>query len=142
VLNGESLRDLDRFLKVSPQDEPLLVIDAGRHGLVSDQFVRNTAPDLLSAMQDGLPVALRDADLLFETLPEVPQGTAMILRTDRRLGFDPAHDREISASAPRRHRMFQPEIGTAHFTLTMATPSGSTCAKRHPTGCRHGSRRR
>ena len=70
----------------------ILVIDAGRHGLVSSDFVRNTAPDRLAAMQDGLPVALRDADLLFETLPGVPEGTAMILRTDRRLGFDPARD--------------------------------------------------
>lgn len=122
VLDGESLTELNRFLTVSPQDEPLLVIDTARHGLVSPEFVRNTAPDLLSATQGGLPLALRDADLLFDTLPGVPKGTAMILRTDRRLGFDPARDWEIAATALRRHGMFQPEVGTAHFTLTSATP--------------------
>ena len=122
VLDDESLTELNRFLTVSPQDEPLLVIDTARHGLVSPDFVRNTAPDLLSATQGGLPLALRDADLLFDTLPGVPRGTAMILRTDRRLGFDPARDWEMLATALRRHGMFQPEVGTAHFTLTNATP--------------------
>jgi NosR/NirI family transcriptional regulator, nitrous oxide reductase regulator len=122
VLTEESLADLGRFLSVSPQDEPILVIDTARHGLVSDEFVRNTAPDLLSATQGGLPLALRDADLLFETLPGVPQGTAMILRIDRRLGFDPAADWELSATALREHGQFQPEIGSAHFALTLAAP--------------------
>ncbi|MFN3993465.1 MAG: 4Fe-4S binding protein [Tabrizicola flagellatus] len=122
VLSPESLSELGRFLAVSPQDEPILVIDTARHGLVSKDFVRNTAPDLLSATQGGLPLALRDADLLFETLPEVLEGTAMILRIDRRLGFDPAADWELSATALREHGQFQPEIGSAHFTLTLAAP--------------------
>lgn len=122
VLTPESLADLNRFLTVSPQDEPILVIDAARHGLVSPDFVRNTEPDLLSATQGGLPLALRDADLLFETLPEIPQGSAMILRTDRRLGFDPAADWELAATALREHGQFQPQIGSAHFTLTLAAP--------------------
>ena len=122
VLTPESLTDLNRFLTVSPQDEPILVIDTARHGLVSEDFVRNTEPDLLSATQGGLPLALRDADLLFETLPAVPQGTAMILRIDRRLGFDPAADWDLSATALRAHGQFQPEVGSAHFTLTLAAP--------------------
>ena len=84
--------------------------------------MRNTAPDRLAAMQDGLPVALRDADLLFETLPGVPEGTAMILRTDRRLGFDPARDWTMTVQAVREHGMFQPEIGSAHFSLTTSSP--------------------
>ncbi|MFM2355122.1 MAG: hypothetical protein RLZZ528_858 [Pseudomonadota bacterium] len=122
VLEADSLADLRRFLAVSPTDEPILVIDAGRHGLVSPDFVRNTAPDLLAATQDGLPVALRDADLLFSTLPGVPEGAAMILRTDRRLGFDPARDWVLTAQATRSHGMFQPEIGSAHFDLVSASP--------------------
>lgn len=121
VLTEDSLGDLNRFLAVSPSDEPLLVIDTGRHGLVSKDFVRNTAPDRLSAQQDGLPVALRDADLLFETRPEVPQGTAMILRTDRRLGFDPTRDWVLTVQAVRAHGMFQPELGSAHFSLPYKT---------------------
>lgn len=122
VLDAESLKDLDRFLKVSPDDEPLLLIEAGRHGLVSETFVRNTAPDLIRAEQDGLPVALRDADLLFKTLPGVPEGTAMIVRADRRLGFDPGREFHLKAIAERQHGMFQPETGTHAFVLMHATP--------------------
>lgn len=117
VLTPDSLGDVDRLTQLSPDDELLLVIDAGRHGLVSDDFVRNTAPDRLSAEQDGLPVALRDADLLFETLPDVPEGSAMILRVDRRLGFDPTRDWVLTAQAVRAHGMLQPEMGSQHFSL-------------------------
>jgi NosR/NirI family transcriptional regulator, nitrous oxide reductase regulator len=122
MLDADGFADLQRFLAVSPDDEPFLVIDAGRHRLVSPDFVRNTAPDRLSAHQDGLPVALRDADLIFSTAPDVPQGTAMILRTDRRLGLDPARDWVLNVQAVREHGMFQPEIGTVTFSLTHATP--------------------
>ncbi|MCB2114775.1 MAG: 4Fe-4S binding protein [Rhodobacteraceae bacterium] len=121
VLTDDAVKDLERFLKVSTSDEPILVIDTARHGLVSPDFVRNTAPDRIAAEQDGLPVALRDADLLFQTRPEVPTGTAMIVRTDRRLGFDPTRDWIMKVQAVREHGMFQPEIGSAHFTLTHRT---------------------
>lgn len=121
VLTDASHADLERFRQVSPDDEPLLVIDTGRHGLVSTDFVRNTAPDRLAAEQDGLPVALRDADLLFETLPGVPEGAAMILRTDRRLGFDPTRDWVLKVQAMREHGMFQPESGSVHFELKHRT---------------------
>lgn len=122
VLTDESLADLRRFMQVSTYDEPLLVIDAGRHGLVSADFVRNTAPDLLGAEQDSLPMELRDADMIFDTLPGVPEGAAMILRVDRRLGFDPARDWDLQVKALRAHGMFQPEIGSASFRLTHSTP--------------------
>ena len=122
VLDLASQKDLERFIKVSPFDEPFLVIDTGRHGLVGQDFVRNTAPDLLTATQDDLPVSLRDADLLFTTAPNVPQGAAMILRADRRLGFDPARDWTLNIKAIRAHGMFQPEIGSVDFSLVQATP--------------------
>ncbi|MDQ1849612.1 4Fe-4S binding protein [Gemmobacter fulvus] len=122
VLDDEAFADLQRFMAVSSFDEPFLLIDAGRHGLVSADFVRNTAPDLLGAEQDGLPIALRDADMIFGTRPDVPEGTAMILRTDRRLGFDPARDWLLQVKAVREHGMFQPEVGSATFTLTHDTP--------------------
>jgi NosR/NirI family transcriptional regulator, nitrous oxide reductase regulator len=122
VLDAESLRDLARFMGVSPFDEPFLVIDTGRHGLVSKDFVRNTAPDLLTAVQDDLPVSLRDADLLFTTAKGVPQGVALILRADRRLGFDPAREWVLKIKAIRAHGMFQPELGSVDFALTQATP--------------------
>lgn len=127
ALAPDSLADLQRFLAISPDEEPLLVIDAGRHGLVSPDFVRNTAPDWLGAEQDGLPVALRDADLFVELSPDAPEAlrddaVAMILRTDRRLGFDPTRDWTLQVAALREHGMFQPEIGTVTLEIAHATP--------------------
>jgi NosR/NirI family transcriptional regulator, nitrous oxide reductase regulator len=119
VLSQESFADLQHLWRVSSDEEPILVIDAGRHGLVSADFVRNTAPDRLSAAQDGLPVALRDADMTVETRDSVPQGTTMLLRIDRRLGFDPTRDWTLSAQAVRAHGMLKPEMGSAHFPLVL-----------------------
>ncbi|MCA0044432.1 4Fe-4S binding protein [Celeribacter litoreus] len=124
VLSEESYADLARFLEVSPEAEPLLVIDDGRHGLVSEDFVRNTAPDRLSAEQGGLPVALRDADLWVELADDLPDAqVAMVLRADRRLGFDPVSEWVLRVQAVREHGMFQPELGEAHFELTTSAPA-------------------
>ncbi len=122
ALAPETLAELDAFREISPHDEPILLIEAGRHGLVSDDFVRNTAPDLISAGQDGLPVSLRDADLFVELAPGAPEGRAMILRTDRRLGFDPSRPWTLELLAVREHGSFQPQIGTRPLKVEHATP--------------------
>lgn len=121
VFGEETLDDLARLYVVSPDDQPVLLLDAGRHGLVSPDFVRNTAPDRLSAEQNGFPVALRDADLWLDLHPDVPDhNAAMILRTDRRLGFDPISDWTLKVQAVREHGMFHPEIGDHNFEITYA----------------------
>ncbi|WP_370737874.1 4Fe-4S binding protein [Aquimixticola soesokkakensis] len=126
VLDADGFAELQRFLQTAPESEPLLLIETARHGLVSQDFIRNTAPDRLSAEQDGLPLALRDADLSFGFSDSVPEalkdGIAMILRTDRRLGFDPTRDWTLQVQALRSHGMFQPETGSRHFPLTYAAP--------------------
>lgn len=122
VLGRETIREMDRFRGVAPHDEFLLVIDAGRHGLVDERFVRNTEPELIRMTQGGLPVPLRDADFWIETLPGVPQGAALILRTDRRLGFDPAQPFDLTVIAERRVGTITPETGRVDLTLTHTTP--------------------
>lgn len=125
LLHEDTLEELDRFMSISTFDEPILVIDTGRHGLVSEEFVRNTAPDWIGAEQGGFPVALRDADLFVELSNEVPEalhdGVAMILRTDRRLGFDPTREWTLKVEAVREHGMFQPEIGSVQLAATHVT---------------------
>ncbi|QIE43622.1 4Fe-4S binding protein (plasmid) [Rhodobacteraceae bacterium SC52] len=125
VLDADGFDELQRFSEISGDDEPLLVIETARHGLVSEDFVRNTAPDRLSAEQGGFPVALRDADLFVSLSRDLPRelrnGTAMILRTDRRLGFDPTQPWELHAQIVREHGMFQPEIGIRNVVLTHST---------------------
>jgi transcriptional regulator of nitric oxide reductase/ferredoxin len=123
IVKPESLKDLASFQDMLPEAEPLLVLDAGRHGLVSDDFVRNTAPDRLSASQGGLPTALRDADLWLELKNDVPDhNTAMILRADRRLGFDPTSEWTLKIQAVRTHGNFQPETVDGQFSMTYAAP--------------------
>lgn len=112
ALSSDTYDELQAFLKISPEAEPLLVIERARHGLVSEDFIRNTSPDLIQAEQDGLPIALRDADILVELGEGVPEGTALILRTDRRLGFDPTSEWTLKLEAQRAHGMFQPQIGS------------------------------
>lgn len=122
ALDPASFEELQRFLAISPDEEPILLIEAGRHGLVSEEFVRNTAPDRLGAHQDGLPVALRDSDLFVTPAEGAPEGTAMIVRTDRRLGFDPTRPWTLEALTVREHGMFQPETGSVTVEAEHATP--------------------
>lgn len=122
ALGPQSLRELQAFQKISPTDEPILLIDAGRHGLVSPDFVRNTSPDWLSAEQDGLPIALRDADLFVTLAPDAPTGAAIILRTDRRLGFDPTREWTLNVQAIREHGQFMPQVGQTTLSATHVTP--------------------
>ncbi|THH35905.1 4Fe-4S binding protein [Aliishimia ponticola] len=129
VLSDDGFAQLQNFLEISTTDEPILVVETARHGLVSDAFVRNTSPDWISAEQGGFPIALRDADLLIELHDDVPDalheavdfGSGLILRTDRRLGFDPSAPWTLSMQAVREHGMFQPEIGSQSLDLTHET---------------------
>ncbi len=122
VLDDDGMAELEHFMSISRHDEPILVLDAGRHGLVSETFTRNTSPDLMEAHQDGFPISLRDSDLEVSLKPDVPDEYAMILRTDRRLGFDPTREWTLSIKAVREHGSFRPEIGSVDFTATHKTP--------------------
>jgi len=126
VLAPETLAEVQRFTARAPDDELILLIEAGRQGLVSPDFVRNTAPDRLSAEQDGLPLALRDADIAPELAKNVPEqfenAVKMVVRLDRRLGFDPTREWLLKAQAVRLHGQFQPDPGEAHFSLVMQMP--------------------
>ena len=126
ALDDDSLADLEEFLTISDFDEPILLIEAGRHGLVDEDFVRNTSPDWLSAEQFGLPVALRDSDLPVTLNPALPDrlrdATVMVLRTDRRLGFDPASPWTLGIQALRAHGSFMPEIGSVTLSVEHRTP--------------------
>ncbi|MCC1494967.1 4Fe-4S binding protein [Cognatishimia sp. F0-27] len=125
ILSEDTLEELDAFMEISTFDEPILLVETARHGLVSPDFIRNTAPDWIAAEQNGFPIALRDADLFVELHDDAPDalhdGVAMILRTDRRLGFDPAAPWTISAKAVREHGMFQPEIGSVSLATEHQT---------------------
>ena len=123
LLDSETLAARDELLSVATFAEPLLLLANGRHGLVSEDFVRNTAPDLLLAEQGGLPIALRHADIEVHTAEGVPDFEhRLMLRTDRRLGFNPTQDWDLIIRAVRRHGSFMPEVGVQEFRTTQSTP--------------------
>lgn len=126
LLDEDTLEELDHFMSISTFDEPILMVETARHGLVSPDFVRNTSPGWIELSQDGLPIALRDADLFVSLSDDAPDalhdGTAMILRTDRRLGFDPTREWDLSIQAVRQHGMFQPDVGAVSLTTSYAAP--------------------
>lgn len=127
VLSAGAFEELQNFLEIADTDEPVLLIETGRHGLVTEEFVRNTSPDLISAEQGGFPIAFRDSDIYIELNEDVPEalhnGAALILRTDRRLGFDPTAEWTLKVDALRKHGSFRPDIGSVTLTTTHITPA-------------------
>ena len=123
VLDTDTLASRDELLSIADHAEPLLLLANGRHGLVSEEFVRNTSPDLLLAEQNGLPIALRHADIDVWTAEGVPDFEhRLMVRTDRRLGFNPTQDWDLIIRAIRRHGSFMPEVGVEEFRSTQSTP--------------------
>ncbi|WP_430878785.1 4Fe-4S binding protein [Granulosicoccus sp. 3-233] len=126
VLSEESFAELQDFLEIKDTTEPVLLIDAARHGLVTEDFVRNTAPDLISAEQGGFPIAFRDSDIFVELNDAVPDalhdGAKLVIRTDRRLGFDPISEWTLQIKALRSHGSFMPEIGSRTLEVDYVAP--------------------
>lgn len=117
VMGKRMLKDWESFVKIAPEDETILLIEEGVHGLVDEEFVRNTAPPLIFAQQDGFPLSIRDADLLIDLKKGVPDdGTAMVVRLDRRQGFSPVREWDLGLIATRARGILQPEIGEVALT--------------------------
>ncbi|MCI4660495.1 MAG: 4Fe-4S binding protein [Neomegalonema sp.] len=123
ALSADALREIEAMRAVDPHSEPILVLSQGRHALLAPDFVRNTAPDRLSASQNGFPLALRDADIFVDLSADAPDfDEAIILRVDRRLGFDPASPWTLSIRALREKGIFMPAIGSVDLPIEVQTP--------------------
>ena len=122
VLDDATMESLDRLL--SEHEESVLLLANGREGLVDENFVRNTVPDRIAARQDDFPLDVRHADVevgLTGGVPEFEQ--AMLLRIDRRFGFDPTRPWELEYRAIRARGSFRPEREARAFTVDYAAPS-------------------
>jgi len=62
-------------------------------------------------------VSIRDADLLIDLKDGVPDdGTAMVVRLDRRQGFSPVREWDLGLIATRARGILQPEIGEVELS--------------------------
>lgn len=118
VMNARMFKDWKSFTAVAPDDEAILLIESGEHGLVDEAFVRNTSPPLIYANQDKFPISIRDADLLIALKKDVPDGEAMVIRMDRRQGFSPVREWELGLIATRQRGILKPEVGQATLSWT------------------------
>ncbi|MGB0682241.1 MAG: 4Fe-4S binding protein [Magnetovibrionaceae bacterium] len=112
------------FQSLQPTEEPILVMARGSASLTGPDFVRNATPAWLSIEQDGLPVNLRDADVPVDIKPAVGFfDEAMVLRVDRRLGFDPAGDWSFVYAVERLKGIVYPERGLRPFNVAYRPPA-------------------
>lgn len=89
IVSKQTLKEVNEQL--SDVEEPILILANGKHRIVSDDFVRNSVPDLIEIRQDDFPINIKDGDFEVELLTSMPNmEQAMIFQVDTRFGFDPS----------------------------------------------------
>ncbi len=112
VLDSSTLRVLAQGNDVREYEEAVLLLANGPYRLLAENFVPNTAPDRILFRQNGLPVSVFDAYVDVQLKPGVPRfEQILLLRVDRRLGFNPAASWDLGIRIIRQHGSFMPEIG-------------------------------
>jgi NosR/NirI family transcriptional regulator, nitrous oxide reductase regulator len=125
---GRSLLDAPSWRRLAnrlePQDHALLVLSAGRHGILSDEFVRGSVPDRIVLRQDRLPFELRDLDLDLKPAPSaaLPATELVALRVIAQAGLDPAQPLEFALPVTRSKGIVYPERITRELRLRYQLP--------------------
>jgi transcriptional regulator of nitric oxide reductase len=107
-------------------DHVLLVMSKGRCRMVSETFQRNTVPDRLTLRQSGLPVEMRDLDLIDAPLRSIGQpdwDMAMAFRIIFQAGLDPGEPMQLSLRATRSRGVVYPDRFVQDFTLDFDVPA-------------------
>ena len=128
VLDAETLAERDQLMSIATHDEPLLLLANGRHGLVSEEFVRNTRAR--SVVRTAGRAARCPARRRHRHRHRHQSGgrraglRASDDAADRPAGWDLTRpDRgELQIRAVRQHGMFMPETGTRDFVTTQSMP--------------------
>lgn len=120
-------------------DHALLVMSAGRHGILHEDFVRGSVPDRIALRQDGLPIELRDLDLELRLKGELPVTEIMALRVIGQSGLDPARPLDISLPVTRTKGIVYPERITQDLKLAYRLPERLYAAPERPAPAWHAS---
>jgi len=100
LLDEQTIKEIEHQL--NDTEEAIIIFSNGRHNLVSEDFVRNSAPNLLEIVQDGFPIAMKDADLDITFKNEIPDfEQAMIFQIDTKFGFDPSSNWNLNLKTVR-----------------------------------------
>jgi NosR/NirI family transcriptional regulator, nitrous oxide reductase regulator len=110
--------------RLDPGDHALLVLYAGRYGIVGDDFVAGTAPDRLLLKQNGLAIEMRDLDLDLKTTEPALSGKSLrVFRIIAQSGLDLAHPLELALVVRRAKGMIYPERFNREFAIQLALPA-------------------
>jgi transcriptional regulator of nitric oxide reductase len=110
--------------RLEPGDHALLVMSAGRHRLMDDDFVRGSVPQRIVLRQDRLPVEMRDLDLDVRLADgvQLPVTEMMALRVIGQAGLDPAQPLAFALPVTRSKGMVYPERIVREIPLVYRLP--------------------
>ena len=128
---GRNLLDASSWQRLSarlePGDHALLVMSAGRHGILTEDFVRGSVPQRIVLRQDGLPLEMRDLDLelaLRAPLPtSLPVKEIVALRVIAQAGLDPSRPLDFTLPLTRSKGIVFPEQITRALPVRYALPA-------------------
>lgn len=105
-------------------DHALLVMSAGRYGILADDFVRGSVPERLVLKQDKLPVAMRDLDMEIALAAgsALPSASVIVLRVISQAGLDPARPFEFALPITRNKGIVYPERITRDINFSLRVP--------------------
>lgn len=111
--------------RLEPGDHALLLLSAGRYGILGDEFVRGSIPDRVLLKQDKLPFDMRDLDLdLRLAVPGVlPTENITVLRVIGQAGLDPARPFHFSLPITRSKGIIYPERITREVPFRLQLPA-------------------
>jgi transcriptional regulator of nitric oxide reductase len=111
--------------RLEPGDHALLVMTAGPHTIIGDDFVRGSVPRGIVLRQDRLPVEMRDLDIeprLAEGVRQ-PVGEMLLLRVIGQAGLDPARALDFALPVTRSKGIVYPERITREIAFDYRLPA-------------------
>lgn len=140
---GRNLLDEASWKKLTNRldsgDHALLVMSAGRHGILHEDFVRGSVPDRIALRQDGLPIELRDLDLELKLKGGLPVTETVALRVIGQSGLDPARPLDITLPVTRSKGIVYPERITRDLKLAYRLPEWLYAAPEQAAPAWHAS---
>jgi transcriptional regulator of nitric oxide reductase len=111
--------------RLEPGDHALLVLTAGPHSIVGDDFVRGSVARAIVLRQDRLPVEMRDLDIeprLADGM-HVPADEMLLLRVIGQAGLDPARALDFALPVTRSKGIVYPERITREIAFPYQLPA-------------------